>query len=241
MLFLLALQALAAPCSVSVDADRIPAAERALWFHTGTAELTEASDEALQGLACLLRQDPGLTIQIEAHTDSRGSSAYNQRLSQERASAIREALIALGADAQRLTAVGYGELVPIDTNQTAAGRASNRRFELHTVPPSERPAPPPPPQPPTPQPPPPAAAPEPVDVCLQARLLRPDRRPSWPGARCSGEPWSCVVPMLAGHVADQLQGCYPDALRDGDELFFSVHGATMAFRPDPRGTRITPE
>lgn len=238
----LAATALAAPCGVSVADNRIPGAEAALAFRTGSAELTEASEVALQGLTCLLEADRGLTIQIEAHTDARGASIYNQRVSQERANAIRDALIARGADADRLTAVGYGELVPLDSNQTAEGRANNRRIELHTVPPSQRPPPPEPPPPPVePVPGPRAPAPGPVDVCLQARLLRPDRRPSWPGASCSGEPWGCLVPLAFDDLAGQLQACFEGVLRDGDEVFFPVHGATATFRRAPGGTRITME
>jgi OmpA-OmpF porin, OOP family len=75
----------------------------------------------------VLSQNPGLRIEIEGHTDSQGSDAYNLKLSEKRAKAVKEALIQRGIEGDRLISKGYGETQPVDTNDTAAGRANNRR------------------------------------------------------------------------------------------------------------------
>lgn len=75
-----------------------------------------------------LKKYPEITAEIEGHTDSKGTDEYNQRLSEQRANAVREVLVQqYGIDASRLRAVGYGEARPVSTNDTDAGRAENRR------------------------------------------------------------------------------------------------------------------
>ena len=73
---------------------------------------------------------PEATIEIQGHTDSSGSADLNRALSMLRAEAVREYLIGKGIDPARMTAVGYGEDLPIGDNATAEGRAMNRRVEL---------------------------------------------------------------------------------------------------------------
>lgn len=75
----------------------------------------------------VLKRNPGLTVQIQGHTDSRGSERYNQRLSERRASAVKQYLVNHGISSSRLTTRGFGELQPVDSNSTDAGRAHNRR------------------------------------------------------------------------------------------------------------------
>jgi outer membrane protein OmpA-like peptidoglycan-associated protein len=80
-----------------------------------------------QGLALF----PNATISIEGHTDANGSDSTNLILSQDRADAVRQYLITnFGMDPEKLTSVGYGEARPVATNETAAGRARNRRIDL---------------------------------------------------------------------------------------------------------------
>ena len=83
----------------------------------------------IQSLAEFMKTYPSVTTTVEGHTDSVGSDVYNQRLSERRANAVRQALIAEGVDASRVSAVGHGEARPIADNATDAGRAMNRRVE----------------------------------------------------------------------------------------------------------------
>jgi OOP family OmpA-OmpF porin len=77
-----------------------------------------------------MKANPDVKVEIQGHTDSRGSLALNERLSQQRAEAVRDYLIGQGIAAERLTARGYGPHNPIASNETADGRAQNRRVEL---------------------------------------------------------------------------------------------------------------
>jgi OOP family OmpA-OmpF porin len=74
--------------------------------------------------------NPGLEVQIEGHTDSIGSAAYNQKLSERRAKSVKNHLVEKGVSASRMTTKGFGESDPITGNDTASGRAYNRRVEF---------------------------------------------------------------------------------------------------------------
>jgi len=100
-------------------------------FVSGSAELTPASITVLLDLANTLRANPALKIEIRGHTDSMGGSAANQALSQKRATSVRRSLVQMGIPADRVTAAGFGEDYPIANNATRAGRARNRRVEIH--------------------------------------------------------------------------------------------------------------
>ncbi|MFT2536497.1 OmpA family protein, partial [Escherichia coli] len=78
-------------------------------------------------VAAGLASQPKLTVQIDGHTDSVGSAAYNLALSKKRAESVRAYLVSKGIDASRLAAEGYGKTKPIASNDTEAGRAENRR------------------------------------------------------------------------------------------------------------------
>jgi outer membrane protein OmpA-like peptidoglycan-associated protein len=98
-------------------------------FASGTANLN-SSDNHLAKLAAFLNKYPERTTMIEGHTDSVGSDAYNQGLSQRRADAVKAYLVAQGIDGTRLTASGKGEGSPISNNGSATGRQQNRRVEV---------------------------------------------------------------------------------------------------------------
>jgi outer membrane protein OmpA-like peptidoglycan-associated protein len=99
-------------------------------FETGKSDLTEESKTILNGVAESLVANEEIKVQVSGHTDSRGSSALNKRLSRARAESVKLYLIERGVAADRLTAVGYGPSKPIASNKTDAGRAQNRRVEL---------------------------------------------------------------------------------------------------------------
>jgi OmpA-OmpF porin, OOP family len=86
----------------------------------------------VEEFATIMKENPLLNATIEGHTDSIGTDAYNNTLSTKRANAVRDALIAKGIDANRLTAVGMGESQPVADNHTKDGRAENRRVEANT-------------------------------------------------------------------------------------------------------------
>ena len=78
----------------------------------------------------LLQGDAKLSIEIEGHTDSIGLPAYDQKLSADRAAAVKAWLVAHGIDAARLATAGFGDTKPVEDNATEEGRAKNRRVEL---------------------------------------------------------------------------------------------------------------
>jgi len=99
-------------------------------FDFDRSTLRPEADAILQPALEMLRADPTMAIEIEGHTDWIGSDAYNDGLSQRRAQAVVEWLVAHGIDRQRISAVGRGESEPVATNRTAAGRQLNRRVEV---------------------------------------------------------------------------------------------------------------
>ncbi|HKE94006.1 MAG TPA: OmpA family protein, partial [Povalibacter sp.] len=99
-------------------------------FETNSANLMESSRPVLEAVAADLKAHPRLKVELEGHTDSVGAAAYNLNLSQRRADAVREFLIAQGVSPSQLTAMGYGETRPIATNDTPGGRAGNRRVVM---------------------------------------------------------------------------------------------------------------
>jgi outer membrane protein OmpA-like peptidoglycan-associated protein len=101
-----------------------------IFFEFDRAVIRPVSFPILDTVAQVLRDYPDISVEIQGHTDSQGNDAYNERLSQSRAESVREYLINKGIDAGRLTARGYGEARPIDSNRTSAGRANNRRVEF---------------------------------------------------------------------------------------------------------------
>ena len=100
-------------------------------FDTDKSEVKPESEPALQEIAKLMAQDPGLTIKVVGHTDMTGALDANLELSWARAEAVVQALVARhGVAASRLKGYGVGPLAPVATNGTEEGRARNRRVEL---------------------------------------------------------------------------------------------------------------
>ena len=99
-------------------------------FDHDSAKLRPESVSVLDNAAATLKEWGEVKVEVAGHTDSVNSDAYNNRLSQRRAEAVRAYLIKKGVAAERLTAKGYGESKPVADNKTATGRAQNRRVEL---------------------------------------------------------------------------------------------------------------
>lgn len=99
-------------------------------FATGKASLEPEALAHLERVLEFVGRDPRRAIRIEGHTDNRGGEALNQKLSEQRAAAVRDALVAKGVAASRITVVGFGESQPIADNGDAAGRARNRRVDI---------------------------------------------------------------------------------------------------------------
>ena len=99
-------------------------------FENNSDALTGDSINILETVIAALRANAGDTVRVLAHTDSNGSEAYNQDLSDRRARSVMQYLIGEGIDASRLSSQGFGESRPIAENGTATGRAQNRRVEL---------------------------------------------------------------------------------------------------------------
>jgi OOP family OmpA-OmpF porin len=120
-------------CEVSAKpapAPKAPVVLEGVNFEFDSATLTMHAKHILDGVAKTLKEQPSQKVAIIGHTDSRGSSAYNQTLSERRAQAVVDYLISKGVDGYNLSATGYGEDMPIDSNDTDAGRAANRRVEM---------------------------------------------------------------------------------------------------------------
>jgi outer membrane protein OmpA-like peptidoglycan-associated protein len=99
-------------------------------FETGRATLRPGAEQRLRPLVAYLQSSPNVRVRIEGHTDSRGTTAYNQNLSQTRADAVKAAIASAGIDAGRIDALGFGESRPVATNRTTAGQQANRRVEI---------------------------------------------------------------------------------------------------------------
>ncbi len=99
-------------------------------FAPGQAALRPEAKTSLGKLVAFVNKDRSKAIRIEGHTDNHGTSKANQQLSQRRADAVRDALVAAGVAANRITSVGLGEGQPVAANDTEDGRARNRRVDV---------------------------------------------------------------------------------------------------------------
>ncbi len=104
-----------------------------IYFDFDRTTLQEASYPELNKVVEFLKQNPSVEIEIAGHTDDKGSDIYNQTLSQGRSQTVVDYIIGQGIESHRLTARGYGESKPIDTNDTPEGQANNRRVEFTVV------------------------------------------------------------------------------------------------------------
>jgi outer membrane protein OmpA-like peptidoglycan-associated protein len=99
-------------------------------FDTGKAELNSGASRKLDQLAQFLSEHPDRRVQIDGFTDSIGSDAFNQELSQRRADSVKSALLTRGISASRIGTEGYGKAYPVANNADSGGRQLNRRVEV---------------------------------------------------------------------------------------------------------------
>ncbi|HET8542049.1 MAG TPA: OmpA family protein [Anaeromyxobacter sp.] len=107
-------------------------------FETDSAVLRPAAVDQLTKVGDILARYPEDRIRVEGYADSTGSARHNEELSERRAQAVRRVLLGRGVKEQQVTALGMGETRPVSTNANAAGRARNRRVELHIDVPGEK-------------------------------------------------------------------------------------------------------
>jgi len=109
---------------------------RAIYFNSGKATFKTGDKETparLDAIKEILKNYPNAKFSIEGHTDSDGSDKLNQKLSEERATAVMNALIERGVNVDNLVSKGFGESQPVASNKTAAGKAQNRRTEIRHI------------------------------------------------------------------------------------------------------------
>ena len=99
-------------------------------FRSGSFELLPAARERLAKVSGIVLAYPSLHLAVEGHTDSVGGDEYNQNLSERRAQSVRDYFVQQGVSANAIEAKGFGKTEPIASNDTAEGRAQNRRVEL---------------------------------------------------------------------------------------------------------------
>ena len=104
-------------------------------FATGSARILPASNGILEAVQKILQDHPEIAkVNIEGHTDNKGTAKLNKKLSSDRAASVVKWLVTKGGiDKDRLSSIGYGQEQPIDTNETEEGRQNNRRVEFHII------------------------------------------------------------------------------------------------------------
>ncbi len=103
-------------------------------FETNRSDIQSNFYPVLGSVASVFQEFKKTKVRISGHTDSRGSDAYNQGLSEKRASSVAAYINTQGIAAERIEAYGYGEKYPVASNETSSGRSANRRVEIEIVP-----------------------------------------------------------------------------------------------------------
>jgi OOP family OmpA-OmpF porin len=102
-----------------------------LHFDFDKSVIKDTDKAELNRAISFIKKYPDAHVKLEGHTDSKGSEDYNQRLSERRASAVQQYIVKEGGTKEsKITSAGYGELKPVETNNTDEGRAKNRRVEV---------------------------------------------------------------------------------------------------------------
>ena len=101
-----------------------------IYFDSGSANIKPESYYILDNMVEILNANPNALVQIAGHTDSDGSTSYNQTLSEQRATSVFNYLVQRGVSAGMLTTIGFGESQPVVPNTSASNKAMNRRIEF---------------------------------------------------------------------------------------------------------------
>ncbi len=104
--------------------------QSAILFDTDSYAIKTTAKDNIQGMANVLVKYPDTNLVVVGHTDNRGSDSYNQKLSEQRAYAVKDYLVTYGVAGSRLVAKGLGEAQPVAANETADGQQQNRRVEI---------------------------------------------------------------------------------------------------------------
>ena len=121
------------PMGATVDARGCWTYAAVVLFDINSAEVKSVAYPMLQEAVLIMKKNPDLKVEVDGHTDSTGSAAYNMTLSVKRAEAIKDHFVSRGIDTNRLTTKGFGLTSPAASNSTKEGRAKNRRVELTPV------------------------------------------------------------------------------------------------------------
>jgi outer membrane protein OmpA-like peptidoglycan-associated protein len=118
------------PDEIPEDIKRFSGIVEGIHFDTGKATIKAKSAKILKKAAEVLESYPNIRVKIDGHTDSRGSDELNKDLSRRRAESVKQWLVDQGIDESRLETEGHGPDQPIESNESKAGRAANRRIEF---------------------------------------------------------------------------------------------------------------
>lgn len=121
------------PDELPKELERFTGAIKGITFDTNKSTIRRDSIPVLDQAVQILLQFPDVRIEIAGHTDNQGKHDHNMKLSQERADAVKSYLVGMGVAETRIETKGFGPDVPVDTNDTKAGRANNRRIEFRVI------------------------------------------------------------------------------------------------------------
>jgi OOP family OmpA-OmpF porin len=121
------------PMGATVDARGCWTYASVVLFDINSAEVKSEAYPMLTEVVLIMKKNPDLRVEIDGHTDSTGTAAYNMALSEKRAEAIKDHLVTRGIDPERLTTKGFGFTKPAASNDTKEGRAQNRRVEFTPI------------------------------------------------------------------------------------------------------------
>jgi OOP family OmpA-OmpF porin len=121
------------PEGATVDARGCWTYAAVVMYDFDSAEIKSEAYPMLDEAVLILKKNPEIKVEIDGHTDNRGSAAYNMNLSERRAKAVMKYFVDHGIETQRLTTKGFGFTQPAASNETEQGRAKNRRVELTPV------------------------------------------------------------------------------------------------------------